>query len=134
MRGKDPILSFARGLALASLIGIAACGGSGSSGLDVVAAERQAIDSAIVEMQCVPDAVFRVPYCPTGVEVEPTAPGPEPTPINPRPVRVDIDQGDAVECVRTAHGECEIEVAFSTKGFEEEDRHFFVAATTNPRS
>ena len=130
----DRLWPFARWLALASLIGVAACGGSGSSGLDVVAAERRAIDTAIVEMACVPDAVFQVPYCPTGVDVEPAAPGPEPTPTNPNPVRVDIEHGDAVECVWVASRECEIEVAFSASGFEREARHFFVAATTKPGS
>jgi hypothetical protein len=125
----------ARRLVTASLLCVAAaCGGSGSSGLDIVAAERDAIDSAIVEMTCVPDAVFQVPYCPTGVEVDPAGPGPEPTPIVPNPVRVDIEGAGTVECVRTGPRSCTIEVEFSTQGFESEEEHFFVAATAQPGS
>jgi hypothetical protein len=115
------------------------CGGSGSSGLDIVAAEREAIGDAIVDMECVPDDFFMVPYCPAGVDVPPpmtnTGPGPSPTPPDPaETVRVDIDDDESVECVRSSRDKCTIEVEFSATGFTERGEQFFVAATSHPGS
>jgi hypothetical protein len=114
------------------------CGGSGSSGLDIVAAEREAIGDAIVDMECVPDDYFMVPYCPAGVDVPPPPdpdPGPDPSPTPPKPtqtVRVDIEDGESVECVRSGRDKCTLEVEFSATGFMERGEQFYVAATSHP--
>ena len=58
-------------------VGLAGCGGSGSSGFDGVAAENTAIDQALDTNGCVTERGLTI--CASG-EVTPTQPTPEPSP------------------------------------------------------